>query len=221
MKCLYCGKELTNRQKKYCSNACQVQYQNQELLHLWKNGEYQWPEDPKNLPKFIRDYLLEKTGYKCEECGWNKINPFSGKTPLQIHHRDGNYKNNTENNLQVLCPNCHSLTSTYMSLNKKGRKTRLINNKENKKVGKFCVDCGEPIHRGSERCKRCASLKRQTQKPVNREELKNLIRTTPFTDIAKQFNVSPTTITKWCDFYQLPKRKKEILVISDQDWAFI
>jgi predicted HNH restriction endonuclease len=32
--------------------------------------------------------------------------------------------NNNEDNLQVLCPNCHSLTSTYKNLNKLGRKQR-------------------------------------------------------------------------------------------------
>ena len=33
---------------------------------------------------------------------------------------------NKEDNLEVLCPNCHSLTETYGSLNKNGRKERRI-----------------------------------------------------------------------------------------------
>jgi len=49
---------------------------------------------------------------------------------MEIEHIDGNYLNNKENNLTVLCPNCHSLTSTYKGTNKNGRKTR---NKYSKK----------------------------------------------------------------------------------------
>ena len=52
---------------------------------------------------------MQKHNYKCELCGWNKVNPHTGKIPLEIHHKDGNWQNNKEDNLQVLCPNCHSL----------------------------------------------------------------------------------------------------------------
>lgn len=37
----------------------------------------------------------------------------------------GNYSNNLESNLILLCPNCHSLTSTYKGANRgHGRKER-------------------------------------------------------------------------------------------------
>ena len=51
------------------------------------------------LSKVIRDYMLNKANYACEICGWNKINPVSQTSPLEIHHKDGNYLNNNENNL--------------------------------------------------------------------------------------------------------------------------
>ena len=45
--------------------------------------------------------------------------------PLEIEHIDGNYKNNDESNLILLCPNCHSLTSTYKGANtERGRNSR-------------------------------------------------------------------------------------------------
>lgn len=42
--------------------------------------------------------------------------------PLEIDHIDGNSENNSEENLRLICPNCHSLTATYKGANRgKGR----------------------------------------------------------------------------------------------------
>lgn len=70
----------------------------------------------------IKRWLIEKHQGKCAVCGWNEINPTTGRSPLAIEHIDGNFTNNIPENLILLCPNCHSLTPTYKSLNKgKGR----------------------------------------------------------------------------------------------------
>ena len=70
--------------------------------------------------------MLEKSNYSCEICGWHETNPTTGKVPVQVHHKDGDCTNNKEDNLQVLCPNCHSLTPTYGAINKgSGRFNRL------------------------------------------------------------------------------------------------
>lgn len=37
---------------------------------------------------------------------------------LELEHKDGNSKNNTRENLECLCPNCHSLTDTWRGRNK-------------------------------------------------------------------------------------------------------
>lgn len=55
----------------------------------------------------------------------------------------------------------------------------------------------------------------------SREELKALIRNTPFTTIGKHFNVSDNAIRKWCDFYNLPRRVKDIKAFSDEEWINI
>ena len=68
---------------------------------------------------------MDKYNQQCSKCGWNKINPFTGRIPLEVHHKDGDYTHNEENNLELLCPNCHSLTSTYKASNKgSGRMAR-------------------------------------------------------------------------------------------------
>ena len=61
---------------------------------------------------------MEKNNCKCEKCGWGETNEFTGNIPLQVHHIDGDCKNNREENLQLLCPNCHSLTENFGSRNK-------------------------------------------------------------------------------------------------------
>lgn len=42
------------------------------------------------------------------ELGMDKIHPITGEPPLHVHHIDGDATNNSEDNLQLLCPNCHS-----------------------------------------------------------------------------------------------------------------
>lgn len=82
----------------------------------------------------------------------------------------------------------------------------------------FCIDCGKEIVRGSIRCIKCNAKTKITEKPVTREELKILIRTKPFTEIGNMFNVSDNTIRKWCDKYNLPRKKAEIQKYSDIEW---
>ena len=59
----------------------------------------------------IRKRLFEERGYKCELCNLSEW--MSKNIILEIHHKDGNNKNNTLKNLQILCPNCHSQTWDY------------------------------------------------------------------------------------------------------------
>jgi len=114
--CVCCDKNLEGRQKKYCSDKCQCDYEYNEYIKRWKNGEENGISG-SGLSTYIRKYLFKKYNSKCTECGWNKINPYTNKIPLQVEHKDGNSKNNLEENLDLLCPSCHSLTKTFGSLN--------------------------------------------------------------------------------------------------------
>lgn len=77
------------------------------------------------ISSHIRRWLHEQHSSHCQECGWGKVHPVTGKVPLAVHHRDGNSNNNRVENLELLCPNCHALTENFGRLNKgKGRKKR-------------------------------------------------------------------------------------------------
>lgn len=55
------------------------------------------------------------------------MNPFINKVILEVEHIDGDCTNNKEENLDLICPNCHSLTATYRALNSgKGNRDRLL-----------------------------------------------------------------------------------------------
>ena len=126
-KCVYCGKPLNARRKKFCDNQCQQEYEYQEYIKRWKAGK-ETGTIGKNwidVAGPVRRYIFEKYNHKCSKCGWAEINPFTGTIPLEIEHIDGDSTNNKEENLTLLCPNCHSLTKTYRGANK-GHGTRDI-----------------------------------------------------------------------------------------------
>jgi 5-methylcytosine-specific restriction endonuclease McrA len=64
-----------------------------------------------------RRRVFEEQDYKCNRCS---LNEWLGQPlVLELEHKDGNNKNNSRDNLEGLCPNCHSLTSTWRGRNKK------------------------------------------------------------------------------------------------------
>ena len=63
--------------------------------------------------RLLKEGLKER---KCECCG---LSQWQGKKiPLELHHVNGDNKDNRIENLQLLCPNCHALTDNYRGLNK-------------------------------------------------------------------------------------------------------
>ena len=85
----------------------------------------------------------------------------------------------------------------------------------------FCIDCGCEITRGGQRCSACDHKRQRKVDRPSREELKQLIRTTPFTKIGKTYGVADNTIRKWCKAYELPSKVIVIQQISDEDWVKI
>ena len=54
--------------------------------------------------------------YKCEQCRLSEWQ--HAPIPLELHHINGNNRDNRLSNLLLLCPNCHALTESYRGKNK-------------------------------------------------------------------------------------------------------
>ena len=68
-----------------------------------------WSQYTRIAP--IRKHLINIRGNTCECCGLSTWlnNPIT----LEVHHINGDRTNNNLDNLQLLCPNCHSFTTTW------------------------------------------------------------------------------------------------------------
>jgi 5-methylcytosine-specific restriction endonuclease McrA len=60
-----------------------------EKNHRWSGGTDQ----------YWKRVLVEERGNFCEVCGYSIV--------IQVHHIDEDRKNNTRENLVLVCPNCH------------------------------------------------------------------------------------------------------------------
>ena len=55
--------------------------------------------------------LVHLRGHKCERCG--RTHWLGELIPLEVHHKDGDRRNNDLTNLELLCANCHALTDNW------------------------------------------------------------------------------------------------------------
>ena len=73
----------------------------------WLGGKT-FEEYGKKFNKKLKNEILERDNYTCQECGRKNV---SKNLKLAIHHIDYNKKNNKHDNLISLCNSCHSKTN--------------------------------------------------------------------------------------------------------------
>jgi len=164
--------------------------------------------------------LIKSRGGKCEnkECGYHK-----NIAALDIHHKDPTLKNfrldirNLSNRKMkdilkefekclILCANCHreihhptleldDLDEMLRNVDENICSIRTINKPK-------CVDCGDEINYGYQRCKKCSSImKRKTSRPPYKQ-LMNEINETNYVIVGKKYGVADNTIRKWVRHYE-------------------
>lgn len=158
----------------------------------------------------------EYTPYICSICG---LEPFwQGKDlTLILDHINGINNDHRLENLRWVCPNCNQQLETTGF---KKMRVRSVTEKEKR----YCIDCGIEISASALRCQNCANKQLRVpleEMPITREELKKLIRTESFTSIGVKFGITDNAIRKWCDKFNLPRKKQDINKYSDEEWENI
>lgn len=113
----------------------------------------------------------------------------------------------------------------YPLRNREKRHCKINQQKRSNSKSGFCIDCKKPISYTSTRCRSCdidyRREKGKEEKPVSRDELKELVRTTSFLELGREFGVSDNAIRKWCKLYDLPSRKRDIEKYTDEEWELV
>lgn len=196
-------------------------------------------QDVKNTRLRLKERAVYVMGDKCVCCGYNKC-----ITALEFHHlnpleKDFTFGQNTNISWDkicaelpkciLVCANCHReihngqreapTISTFIQ-QRADEINDLMYKLKHHQIH-YCKICGIEVSENNELCPKCAAVQRRVVKRPNRDELKQLIRTLPFTTISRQYGVTDNAIRKWCKAYDLPSTKKEITQITDNDWLNI
>jgi hypothetical protein len=103
------------KNKTFCCNGCQGKYARLQMIEKFLNGQL---TDGSIRCKTVREYLIRKQDGGCAICKmppiWN-----SKSMVFIVDHIDGNYENNSPENVRAICPNCNSQTDTFGSKNRK------------------------------------------------------------------------------------------------------
>jgi len=105
--CIMCGKKLTGRRRKYCSDECCENFLNR--FHIW-----QWDR--------VRQKVLKRDNYTCVKCGFH-----TGYNLIVDHIKPialGGKEYDLDN-LQTLCEKCHR-EKTKKDLKRIARQRRKI-----------------------------------------------------------------------------------------------
>jgi hypothetical protein len=95
--CVICSTPiLAGAHKKTCSRVCANKHRTGIKYKIKR------PKDKVKHYQSLKISLLKKRGKVCERCSYNKYEI------LQVHHKDKNKSNNKLDNLELICPNCHS-----------------------------------------------------------------------------------------------------------------
>lgn len=194
-----------------------------------------------SFAKRRKSNLAEVLGGKCCICGFNDF-----IEALEFHHVNPEEKSfaltssvmySLDKQLEeakkciLLCANCHrgvhgghiTIPTNYQTFFNEEQANRLL--EENNLIKKhqiyYCKHCGAAVSYGKDCCPSCYSYNSRTVERPRRKELKDMIRSMPFTHIAAQYGVTDNAIRKWCKAEDLPSKKSDISKYTDEEWEKI
>jgi Zn finger protein HypA/HybF involved in hydrogenase expression len=139
--------------------------------------------------------------YRCADCGSDPT--WNGKPiVLVLDHINGVPNDHRLDNLQFLCPNCNSQTSTFAGKNYPQVK------KPEPKI--YCTECGE-LTKGwtvTGLCSPCSNRTPTTPEKIqwpDAETLKRLVWEKPTSTLARELGVSDSAVGKRCRKYGISK----------------
>lgn len=117
LNCKICSKpvEVDSRSSSVICDECKPVTKPRKIVDYFKVIE---GKEETNSFYTLKNFLIEEglKENKCEICG---IDEWLGQSLIcQLHHKDGNRKNNHLSNLEMVCPNCHTQTDTWGTKNR-------------------------------------------------------------------------------------------------------
>jgi len=123
-KCKICGTQISHKNT-FCSQECINKSREPKFILNFKNKLLSGDTIYKSS---LRAYMILSRDYKCNRCG---ISNWQGHhIPLECHHIDGVFSHNNDDNLELLCPNCHSITHNYRGRNRSTNNGKNRNKKQ-------------------------------------------------------------------------------------------
>ena len=197
-------------------------------------------QNVKNSRAKLKERAVYALGGECQCCGYSKC-----ISALEFHHsnpkeKDFSISKITNRNWAdvkeelkkciLVCANCHreihygfinneELISSFNETKAKEIDEIIRRQKEGEIF--HCEKCGTIIPKWLTLCKQCKLESLNRKEKPEREILKNLIRSTPFTKIGEMYGVTDNAVRRWCDSYNLPRKAREIKQISEAEWEKI
>ena len=213
--CKKLGVEIPKFKKFYNYPRNTAKYTLDEILV--ENSTYSNSDRLKK--RLIKEELME---YKCNECDIKKWN---GKyIALHLEHKNGIHNDNRLENLELLCPNCHSQTKTYAGRNvdkeriikfdinvilnsnidfsKEGwvKEVSKLTGLTPKYIRKFLKKESPKFYK--EKCSEYKQLRKVKNRP-SKEELEKMLKETNYSAVGRVYGVSDNAVRKWAKAYNI------------------
>lgn len=147
---------------------------------LLENSTYGGTSSLKS--RMVREGLLI---YECAICGISSWR--GGPITLQLDHINGVNNDHRQENLRLLCPNCHSCTPTFA-----GR-----NILKATKADPTCERCGDKVSKLRLMCRKCAASDRPTKIDwPDKETLSGMLEDTSMEAVGRRLGVSGNAVRK-------------------------